>query len=102
MRASEADDCVALLNVFKYIDPIGELLKKLVVDFVSHGGKRWNKVSARNPKALTTNSFESNITLAFIIFKSFNCSYFDLQNFFCVQIIVFMVVVLLSTKLTTI
>lgn len=60
IKASEADECVALLHVFKYTDPIGKSPKKLVVDFVSHGGKRWNKVSARNPKALTTNSVDSN------------------------------------------
>ncbi|KAK7603878.1 hypothetical protein V9T40_004151 [Parthenolecanium corni] len=60
IKASEADECVALLHVFKYTDPIGKSPKKLVVDFVSHGGKRWNKVSARNPKALTTNSVDNN------------------------------------------
>lgn len=62
-KAFEANECVALLHVFKYTDPVEESPKKLVVDFVSLGGKRWNKVSARNPKALTTNSFDSNITV---------------------------------------
>lgn len=60
---------MSLLKVFKY--NISESPKKLIVDIVSHNGSRWNKISARNPRALTLNSsgekiYQSDITLSLI------------------------------------
>lgn len=49
-------DVVSLLKPFKYSASDGEPPKKLIVDFVNEGGATWNKVSARNARALTINS----------------------------------------------
>lgn len=49
---SNSDDVVSVLETKSYKDNNG-FPKKLCVDIVCQGGRKWIKVIARNPKALS-------------------------------------------------